>query len=154
MKNLIYLVFIGLFCFTCNNPFNNSSSFIDTAIINIFNRMNEYEKDSNNDTLTYQMGNSLEEEESIEDRKVKFSPHGMIKIGPKREYKSLGAFFSEVDEAQDVHLVIDDGTYYESRIYVRGHDVIIEGTGPGVNIYCTEYGENVMEVSHGIITII
>jgi hypothetical protein len=74
-------------------------------------------------------------------------PDGMIKIGPKREYTSLGDFFSKNDKARNVYLVIDDGTYYESRLHVRAEDVIIEGTGLGVNIYCTEYGENVMEIS-------
>jgi len=76
-----------------------------------------------------------------------FTPQEMIKIGPKRKFKSLNDFFTKVNNVSNTHIVVDDGTYYDERIYINAEDLVIEGTGSGVNLLCTESGENVMEIS-------
>ena len=73
-----------------------------------------------------------------------FEPHETVYIGPGRDITSLSAFFK--NEQNNVHVIIDAGTYYsENEIWISGENIIIEGNGL-VHIFCTELYSNIMWV--------
>ena len=153
MKNIIYIILLGLICFSRANSSNNKSVSIRETLIG--GVANEVEIDSRSiqglinvykDSTTDIKDTFPKENKSIGNWLLEFKPYEMIKIGPKREFNSLGAYFFKVKEARNVHIVIDEGTYYDKSIYVKAEDVIIEGTG-SVNLYCTDLYENVLEIS-------
>jgi len=128
IKNITFFILVGIFCFSWKNSYNNTLFLLNENLIAC-----------QSDTLQT-------EKIEIDNWLLEFEPFEMVKIGPKREFKTLSEYFENVEEARNVHIVIDDGTYYDERIFVRAEYVVIEGTGKGVNLFCTEFGENVMVI--------
>lgn len=66
-----------------------------------------------------------------------------IYIGATREFTSLNAYFTTEEKRTNVHILLDEGTYYSANLWIDGEHILIEGVGQ-VNLYCTEQYENVM----------
>lgn len=75
---------------------------------------------------------------------LEFDIKEVVYIGVDRAFKSPADYFSE--ERYNVHIIIDEGTYFSgSDLWVSGENIIIEGEGE-VNIFATELYSNVMWV--------
>lgn len=66
-----------------------------------------------------------------------------IYIGATRDFTSLNDYFASEGKKENVHLLLDEGTYYSTNLWIDGEHLVIEGVGK-VNLYCTEMYENVM----------
>ena len=65
---------------------------------------------------------------------AKFVPKDTVYIGSERAVKLPSVYFAE--KRENVHVLIDEGTYYlENELFVTGKFIIVEGRG-SVNLYC------------------
>src|SRR3989338_3357085 len=69
-----------------------------------------------------------------------------IYIGATRDITSLYAYFNSEETKENVYLLVDEGTYYSTNLWIDAENLVIEGRGQ-VNLYCTELYENVMWIS-------
>lgn len=85
-----------------------------------------------------------ENKNAVEDAEIQStSTKDTIHIGANRTFTSLTAYFAAIGTVKDVHLLVDEGTYYSKGLYIDAENTVIEGIGR-VNLYCSELYENIM----------
>ena len=131
---LIYLLFTGVFLLGGKTlEAKNQNTFLPIASINGMATI-EHQK-SADDSVTFEI-----------------IPKDTIHIGPERAVKSLTDYFSDRQIKKDVYILVDEGTYYSKELSVEAENTVIEGIGQ-VNLYCNDFGENVMWVGGNHIVI-